>query len=1026
MGGGGNSLKFRVKSEEVRVGGSSSSWRFGKRELGRGKRNSSLFNLHCSLSVLLAGVFALAANGVYAANERFVWKGKSAPATSSWGDKSCWYYHNGSSWRASDPASAPDSYTYPVYFRDGYTLSNVAKNFAEGWDHVVTFSGKQRNKGHVYVDAGTTEDNPIVFTATADDNGLDLTSSGKNLVVGFETADGYLKLTRGTYKVNMLQIGSGSPILRGVLILDAANEDLVSLIVNGSSDGLLVHKGSVTVANRATLESAGDVRIKDGAVYVKQGGKMTLSTWCAVGYLANTTGRLEIDGGEVESTANRMTIGDVDNSTGIVVIKNDGKYSNIGSSGVGITVGQQESGTLEVDDGEVDLGERTFQVCNTGSSTAIVTIKNGGIVKMKGIVCGSGTGGATITIDGGILKATVAEATLVPANNNLTVTVGSNGGTIDNGRYNVIINSAIGGTGGMTFTGGGTTTLNGAVTYEGATTIEVGTAVVVASADNIGGGLVLTVPATAPADGVYTVLSVSGDETLEGFTLPDAPEKCSLRLSADNKSILCIYGSPQNTWIGGESGTLSDNTGWSFGLVPRSGDSCVINNATAARLTVGDTFAPSAITFPSGSAAVTIDGRDLTGIAAITNLSSASHTINAKVYFTSGINVKQDASSYNYISQSHVTFTGGAYAESGKTIDDGYSVAMFGKYYFANTSEWTATEEGNSRMALADNSELYVPKSGNTINLYIGNGAKVNVANTSLSTGRLSYKNYGEMVVTNLTLGSFSSDLFLTWNQGVSNPSVFRFNSVTNTSNSNRFLYFADGSVATKTTLYFGAGGVGFSGLGLTSTTRFAFGKDVDNNQTTIRPWDSDFTIGGKSNTDNGIRFGKRVIFNTDDDSDEGHTITLAAKYYGGTGASVDVGGSGTLLVTGQNTGGNALPMTVTGTATLAVGAGGSLGTSAVTLNAGTTFALTAAGREFTAFANALKLPTEGAAKIRIEGKRLLHGEHVIASNVTGGSENVKLDGESAALAGRKATLRVEGGKLYLTIKPDGTMIIVR
>ena len=51
---GGNSLKFRVKSEEVRVGGGSSSWRFGKRELGRGKRNFSFFNLHSSLSFILS------------------------------------------------------------------------------------------------------------------------------------------------------------------------------------------------------------------------------------------------------------------------------------------------------------------------------------------------------------------------------------------------------------------------------------------------------------------------------------------------------------------------------------------------------------------------------------------------------------------------------------------------------------------------------------------------------------------------------------------------------------------------------------------------------------------------------------------------------------------------------------------------------------------------------------------------------------------------------------------------------------
>ena len=68
--GGGNSLKFRVKSEEVRVGGSSSSWRFGKRELGRGKRNSSFFNLHSLF--ILSIVFLFGASGAWAAEARSI------------------------------------------------------------------------------------------------------------------------------------------------------------------------------------------------------------------------------------------------------------------------------------------------------------------------------------------------------------------------------------------------------------------------------------------------------------------------------------------------------------------------------------------------------------------------------------------------------------------------------------------------------------------------------------------------------------------------------------------------------------------------------------------------------------------------------------------------------------------------------------------------------------------------------------------------------------------------------------------
>ena len=55
-------------------------------------------------------------------------------------------------------------------------------------------------------------------------------------------------------------------------------------------------------------------------------------------------------------------------------------------------------------------------------------------------------------------------------------------------------------------------------------------------------------------------------------------------------------------------------------------------------------------------------------------------------------------------------------------------------------------------------------------------------------------------------------------------------------------------------------------------------------------------------------------------------------------------------------------------------------------------------------------------------------GDHEIASVdlEAGSSANVKVDKNSSALDGRKATLRVEEGKLILNIVSDGTVIIVR
>ena len=263
--------------------------------------------------------------------------------------------------------------------------------------YVIDINGDQTASWKLYVCGVGSENTPLVFRNTAKDKTLTVGRSDNKNVTGYYIAndegDAWLQLECGNYTT--------------------FNHSNARWNIGSAN-----YKGYVIVDKDATLVSIGKMFLNQGTVYVKSGGKMTLNTWCAVGALASKTGKVEIDGGEVESTANCMTIGDVDNSTGIVVIKNGGKYSNTGSSGTGITVGQKESGTLEVDGGKVELGQKTLQLCAEETSTATATIKNGGIVKTKGIVHGSGTGVATITIDGGTLQATAA-GTFIPANDNL-------------------------------------------------------------------------------------------------------------------------------------------------------------------------------------------------------------------------------------------------------------------------------------------------------------------------------------------------------------------------------------------------------------------------------------------------------------------------------------------------------------------------------------------------------------------------------------------------------------------------------
>ena len=684
-----------------------------------------------------------------------------------------------------------------------------------------------------------------------------------------------------------------------------------------------------------------------------------------------------------------------------IIYKGEVTSSNaVITCGSDLEVGNKSTGSLTICGGTVSVSDSAWTYVGYNSGSVGVINLYGGILKTRHIDEGSGDG--TVVFNGGTLQANAAYENyggLIYGN--VDVTVNEGGGTIDNGGFNVSIGAVLDGTGGLTFKGRGTTTLNGAVTYEGATTIEVGTAVVVASADNIGGGLVLTVPATAPADGVYTVLSVSGDETLEEFTLPDAPENCSLRLSADKKSLLCIYGDPQNTWIGGASGSLSDATGWSLGFVPTSGDSCVINNALAASLAVGDTFAPSAITFGESSAAVTINGGELSNITKIENRSSVRHVFNCAV---SGNEIDFRNTSHccefrGGITLASATFTGTA-SETAK--------GLVGKWHF--TEGWTPVSNnriyGNSSVTV--DGELL-----NSNNMSIESGAVVTAATMRATTSTYPvYNNSGRLVITGMIDIQATADFSLA-RQESQNATIIAGGIVYNTGN---------WPWLNAKTLVLGADGIKFDSSH-NNNLRFSgtptlYARDA---ATTLHKGKDDrqaYTI------DNGKTL---TVCTTQFDSSEPSTITIdgkiVGKYDNNHTGGMAVTGCGTLVFNSVSTftGG----LSVGGTATVKVNEGCTPGSGVITLGAGTKLVLSATSNTYT-LNNALNLPTEGTATIRIDGRRLKSGPHVIAPVASGTADNVVFDGNSTALAGRKATLRVEGGKLYLTIKPDGTMIIVR
>ena len=586
-------------------------------------------------------------------------------------------------------------------------------------------------------------------------------------------------------------------------------------------------------------------------------------------------------------------------------------------------------------------------------------------------------------------------------------------------------------------------------------TLEAGSTLIVPSADLPITVASLTLPGSgtatiriagdaAYADGDYEVLSVTGGLPA-GFAdkinivLPDGTSENRQLYTTDNGTMRLMVGSGDlpYTWTGAACNGMMNTPGnWLGGKVPPTGATVFIPPSAGAIVNDIENFAPASITIGYGSE-LTISGNAITNVVAITNLSTTtSHTINAPVYFAGDIQVKQDAmAEVGNLTKAHVTFAGGAYAAPGCAIENGnyaavYSRCMFGKYYLASTSSsrWTAAYQNNSkRVCLADNSSLYIPYAGALTELYIGTGAKVDVGDMAMTgSARFSYQNRGEMVVTNATMTGTGDRLF-TYNQDTTMPSVFKFHSITNKM-TNNWILFGDGNKAMTITTYIGAGGLNFEGNDVGSC--YCLGAaNKSGSKSILRAWNSDFTIQDCGAGKKGLAFDHDVEICTDDEDNIGRIITVNAETYARNSPTLAVSGSGTLQVNnGVSSGSVAMPVTVTASATLAFGANGSLGTGAITLNAGTTLALTATGSTFTALTNEVTLPTgeNEKATIRIDGARLKSGPQTILSNVAAGATaNVELDMDSPALAGRKATLAVDGSNLGLTIEPNGTIMMV-
>lgn len=707
-----------------------------------------------------------------------------------------------------------------------------------------------------------------------------------------------------------------------------------------------------------------------------------------------------------------------------------------------------------------------------------------------------------VVLDGGTLAAGAA-GTLVETNGACSVSVGANGGTLDNGGFAVTVAADIAGTGALSFIGAGTTRLSAGVSMLCPAIVESGVTLSVPGTDTatfgsltLAGGSTLDLAAyvggvtplaastfTLPASGTVGLTLAGGafeaglyaicanDSLGSGDGSKFAPSAGELECawSVDGGMLLLAAGTVDpGTWTGlAGDGNLSNPRNWYGGEVPT--DAATIKCGTPQTLTVGAVFAPSSIVFPAGCAALAIEG-NISGLSSIVNNSTANMTFAGFVDFGEGnIDVTQNAT-YNdtshVVSGGCVVFAGGA-----RGVDVANHSIFTGSYTLTKTDKFDFKTESNSRYVLNTNATLNVKATDQIHQLYIKSGATFHVETAShgwksTSTGtqrRLWGWNEGTFIADSYSLTG-NGQMWLGGYVGNSASANLNKNGVlkvgtvtideTSTGNySGRIWLHGYGSSGEALTTYIGAGGLNFN-----SKSKGYFGVENNKHASTIRPWNSDFTIGRGANENYDFMLkGAAIDFSihTTDEDGVARTVTLNGRFtteeY--TDTTITVKGTGTNVVNSAsplmvgtyavadtatvvlNNGAGFANGTVSvgATATLAVGESGTASVGNLTLAAGAKLGFIFTDRQTVPVLAlseggnvAFTGEDEPNISVKISGDvRPVGGLKVLTTGGGFGGTAVTLAAGAPEWAQGRLSVNADGN-IVLDVKPMGTMVIVR
>jgi fibronectin-binding autotransporter adhesin len=354
----------------------------------------------------------------------------------------------------------------------------------------LTLTGASSYSGNTNVDGGTLNiQSGGTVSNTHGQIGVTGGSSGAATITGSgsqwnNTSELYVGHT-GNGTLNLL---SGGTVSSAYSFIGYDTASVGSATVNGigsqwtNTNNLyagFLGSGTLNVQNGGTVSSSyGTIGRYSSSVGIANitgtGSQWTISNDLEIG--TEGSGTLNIQsGGKVTNTRAYIAF-----SAGVTATASVTGSGSLWSNGGNVEIGHAGTGTLTVDaGGKVTAANITLAASGSGKGTLNLNGTSGsrGMLETSFLSEGSGTQGATINFNGGILRATGTQTDFLRNFETGDVQILAGGAFVDTNGYDVTVTSSLQfqGTGGLTKQGLGKLTLDGTRIYNGTSTVEAGT-----------------------------------------------------------------------------------------------------------------------------------------------------------------------------------------------------------------------------------------------------------------------------------------------------------------------------------------------------------------------------------------------------------------------------------------------------------------------------------------------------------------------------------------------------------------------